>query len=111
VRRIKRSFLIDSTSIKPATPEMREKYKTNCETNLGCFRENILNYLRKRSDINSEKILMTRLLPVTEYGVPVEIYCFANTIVWKDYEAIQSEITEHICVTLSEFDLVLYQRK
>jgi len=111
VRRIKRPFLIDSTSIKQATPEMREKYKTNCETNLGCFRENIVNYLRKRNDINSEKILMTRLLPVTEYGVPVEIYCFANTIVWKDFEAIQSEITEHICVTLSEFELTLYQRK
>jgi len=111
VRRIKRSFLIDSTSIKPATPEMREKYKANCETNLGCFRENILNYLRKRSDINKEKILMTRLLPVTEYGVPVEIYCFANTIVWKEFEAIQSEVTEHICVALPEFDLVLYQRK
>ena len=111
VRRIKRSFLIDSTSIKAATPEMREKFNTHCETNLGCFRENIVNYLRERKDINSEKILMTRLLPVTEFGVPVEIYCFANTIVWKDYEAIQSEITEHVCVSLSDFGLTLYQRK
>ena len=111
VRRIKRSFLIDSTSIKTATPEMREKYKTHCETNLGCFRENIVKYLRERKDINHNKILMTRLLPVTEFGVPVELYCFANTIVWTDYEAIQSEITEHVCVSLSDFGLTLYQRK
>jgi miniconductance mechanosensitive channel len=111
VRRIKRSFLIDSTSIKAATPEMHEKFNTLCETNLGCFREDIVKYLSKRKDINTKKILMTRLLPVTEFGVPVEIYCFANTIVWKDYEAIQSEITEHVCVSLSEFGLTLYQRK
>ena len=111
VRRIKRSFLIDTTSIKTATPEMREKFGTHSETNLGCFRENIVKYLRERSDINAEKILMTRLLPVTEFGVPVEIYCFANTIVWKDYEAIQSDIIEHVCVSLSDFELTLYQRK
>jgi len=111
VRRIKRSFLIDSTSIKAVTPEIREKFNTHSETNLGCFRENIVKYLRERKDIDSEKILMTRLLPVTEFGVPVEIYCFANTIVWKDYEAIQSEITEHVCVSLSDFGLTLYQRK
>jgi len=90
---------------------MLEKYGTHSETNLGCFRENIVKYLRGRKDINTNKILMTRLLPVTEYGVPVELYCFANTIVWTDYEAIQSEIVEHVCIMLSEFDLVLYQRK
>jgi miniconductance mechanosensitive channel len=111
VRRIKRSFLIDSTTIKPATPEMHQKFDTHSETNIGCFRESIVKYLRARNDINNDKILMTRLLPVTEFGVPVELYCFANTIIWKDYEAIQSEIMEHVCVALSEFELLLYQRK
>jgi miniconductance mechanosensitive channel len=111
VRRIKRSFLIDSTTIKPATSEMHQKFDTQSETNLGCFRENIVKYLRERSDINNEKILMTRLLPATEFGVPVELYCFANTIIWEDFEAIQSEIMEHVCVALSEFNLLLYQRK
>jgi len=111
VRRIKRSFLIDSTSIKATTPEICKKFNTHSETNLGCFRENIVNYLMERGDINTHKIIMTRLLPATEFGIPVEIYCFANTIIWKEYERIQSSIMEHICVTLSEFDLLLYQRK
>ena len=111
VRRIKRSFLIDSSSIRKASTEMQSKYNTAQETNLGCFRENIVKYLKERSDINTKKIVMTRLLPATEFGIPVEIYCFANTIVWKEFEAIQSEIMEHVCVSLSEFELVLYQRK
>jgi len=111
VRRIKRSFLIDTTSIKKATPEMQHNINQNCETNLCCFRENIVNYLKERPDINKENIIMTRLLPITEFGVPVELYCFANTIVWTEFEEIQARIMEHVCVTLSEFELQLYQRK
>ena len=111
VRRIKRSFLIDSTSIKRATPEMQHNINNNCETNLCCFRENIVKYLKERPDINKGKIIMTRLLPITEFGVPVELYCFANTIVWTEFEEIQAKIMEHVCVTLSEFELQLYQRK
>jgi len=55
--------------------------------------------------------LMIRLLPVNEYGIPVEMYCFAKTIVWIDYERIQTEIMEHILVALPNFELVHYQRK
>ena len=90
---------------------MQEKYGTTQETNLGCFREELANYLNKREDINNEKTLMVRLLTPNEFGVPVEIYCFTKTIVWEEYERIQSEIMEHIFITLPKFDLVYYQRK
>ncbi|MCL2245533.1 MAG: mechanosensitive ion channel family protein [Lentimicrobiaceae bacterium] len=111
VRRIKRSFFIDSSSIKKATPEMHAKISTPKETNLGCFREYLVSYLRKRKDISSDKVLMVRLLPVNEYGIPVELYCFAKTIVWLEYERIQAEVMEHILIALPEFELVHYQRK
>lgn len=112
VRRIKRSFFIDSTSIKPATPEMNAKCNTHQSTNLGCFREYLIDYLKKRGDICvHNQTLMIRLLPVNEYGIPVEMYCFAKTIVWIDYERIQTEIMEHILVALPNFELVHYQRK
>jgi miniconductance mechanosensitive channel len=111
VRRIKRSFYIDSKSIKKATAAMHATCKTNHETNLGCFREYMLNYLRKREDISTKNTLMVRLLQPNEYGIPLEIYCFAKTVVWVDYERIQTEITEHILVALNEFNLIYYQRK
>jgi len=111
LRRIKRSFYVVYTGIKEATPEMHEKYSTRHETNLGCFREYFMNYLSKREDISSEKPIMVRLLPASEYGVPVEIYCFVKNIVWTEFEAIQAEIIEHIFIALPLFDLEHYQRK
>jgi len=111
VRRIKRSFFIDSLSIKKATPEMLEKIGTPQETNLGCFREYLVNYLKNRGDISTAKVLMVRLLPTSEYGVPVELYCFAKTTVWVEYERIQAEVIEHILIALPQFDLKHYQRK
>jgi miniconductance mechanosensitive channel len=111
VRRIKRSFFIDTTSITKATAAMHVNCKTHHETNLACFREYLVNYLSKREDICSQQTLMVRLLPASEYGVPVEFYCFAKTIEWVKYEAIQTDIMEHIFVTLPQFELVHYQRK
>jgi miniconductance mechanosensitive channel len=111
VRRIKRSFFIDSASIKPATPEMLTKIKKPQETNLGCFREYLVNYLSNRNDISTDKTHMVRLLPTNEFGVPVELYCFAKTIVWLEYEKIQAEIMEHILIALPQFELIHYQRK
>ena len=111
VRRIKRAFFIDTTSIKKATTAMHENCKANHETNLACFREYLVNYLRNRGDICTKQILMVRLLSANEYGVPVEFYCFAKTIEWVDYETIQTDIMEHILLTLPQFELVHYQRK
>jgi len=111
VRRIKRSFFIDSSSIKKATPEMLERISATQETNLGCFREYLANYLRKRGDISTDKVLMVRLLPASEYGVPVELYCFAKTTAWVEYERIQAEVIEHILIALPKFELIHYQRK
>jgi miniconductance mechanosensitive channel len=111
VRRIKRSFFIDSSSICKATPEMHTKFNVSHETNLGCFREYLVKYLRNRGDVNTDKTLMVRLLPTNEFGVPVELYCFARTVVWLEYERIQSEIMEHIFIALAQFELLHYQRK
>jgi len=111
VRRIKRSFFIDSSSIKKSTPEMQEKASSQHETNLACFREYLVKYLNNRGDISTNKIIMVRLLPTNEYGVPVELYCFAKTIVWLEYEKIQAEVMEHILIALPQFELLHYQRK
>ncbi|MCL1851316.1 MAG: mechanosensitive ion channel family protein [Bacteroidetes bacterium] len=111
VRRIKRSFFIDSSSIAKPTPEMLSKINLPQETNLGCFREYLAEYLKNRGDISTDSTLLIRLLPTNEFGVPVELYCFAKTIEWLDYEKIQAEVMEHVLVALPQFNLVHYQRK
>ena len=111
VRRIKRSFLIETTSIKAATPEMQAQTGNQHETNLACFRTYLEDYLSKRKDISNSSTMMVRLLPASEYGVPFEIYCFAKTTVWTEYEKIQAQVVEHIFIALPKFGLTPYQRK
>jgi len=111
VRRIKRSFLIDSSSVKLATELMHKQCGATHETNLGCFREYLIQYLKDRGDISTDQTMMIRLLHPNEFGIPLEIYCFAKTIAWIQYEKIQTEVSEHIFVALRKFELMHYQRK
>ena len=52
---------------------------------------------------------MVRQLQPTSEGLPLEIYAFTNTTVWKDYEAIQSDIFDHLIAIIPEFGLKVYQ--
>ena len=52
---------------------------------------------------------MVRLLPPADNGVPLELYCFTSITEWKGYESVKSEITEHICSSVSMFGLRIFQ--
>ena len=52
---------------------------------------------------------MVRQLQSTPQGVPVEVYCFANTTVWTKYEGIQADIFDHLYAATEYFGLTLYQ--
>lgn len=78
-------------------------------TNLGMFRAYISLYLTDNPYISKEMTIMTRLLQPTDNGVPLEIYCFSSDTVWKEFEAIKSEIIERVFSTASIFRLRLYQ--
>lgn len=78
-------------------------------TNIGTFRAYLTNYLRGNPDIHKELTCMVRLLEPTAQGLPVEIYAFASTTVWMDYENIQADILDHIYAVLPEFELRAYQ--
>ena len=45
----------------------------------------------------------------TSEGLPLEIYAFTNTTVWTDFEAIQSDIFDHLMAIVPEFGLKIYQ--
>jgi miniconductance mechanosensitive channel len=142
-RRIKRSLLVDMTTIKfcddeilsrleridlirEETLERRmaiEEYRRECATrddspldgpqitNLEIFRRYIAAYLRSRPDIyNSERTLLVRTLDPAPTGIPVEIYLFTRTTKWEEFEAIQSEISEHLLAAAPHFDLRIFQQ-
>lgn len=79
-------------------------------TNVGTFRAYVLAYLRSRSDIAQDKTLLVRQLAPSENGLPMEIYAFATSTVWDEYEGIQGDIFDHLIAILPEFDLRLFQR-
>jgi len=78
-------------------------------TNIGTFRAYVERYLRRHPGVHPGMMLMVRQLAPTSDGLPLELYCFANTIAWVEYEAIQSDIFDHLFAILPEFGLRVFQ--
>ncbi|MET3559788.1 miniconductance mechanosensitive channel [Bartonella japonica] len=78
-------------------------------TNIGTFRAYVIAYLEKHLNIAQNMTLMARQLPPTPNGLPLEIYCFTNTIIWREYEQIQSDIFDHLYSILPSFGLKIFQ--
>ena len=79
-------------------------------TNSGTFRAYCLEYLRDRSDIHKQGMtFLVRQLAPTEKGLPIEIYVFVSDVRWVHYEAIQSDIFDHLLSSLPIFGLRAFQ--
>lgn len=78
-------------------------------TNIGTFRAYVVNYLKNHPELHKDRTLMVRQLNPTEKGIPIEIYAFTKTTVWINYEAVQSDIFDHILAIVPEFDLRVFQ--
>lgn len=87
----------------------KELVNTRRITNIGTFRAYVESYLRAHPGIHQQMTLMVRQLSPTPEGLPLEIYCFTNTIAWSDYEGIQSDIFDHLLAILPEFGLRVFQ--
>lgn len=120
-RRIKRSINIDMNTVHFCTPEeiqffidkglIDKKTDTNGKTvNLAIFRNYILNYLNNHPKVNKDLMIMVRQMQPASEGMPLEIYCFSDTPDWIPYEALQSEIFEHVMAMVQEFNLRIFQR-
>ena len=138
-RRIKRSLFLDQTSVRFLTAQEvvtlrrfrvltdylgnKEKelaqwngkldegdqYNARRLTNLGTFRAYLQNYLCHHAGINQNMTLLVRQMAPTSEGLPMEIYCFTNTVAWANYEAIQADIFDHLLAILPEFGLRVFQ--
>jgi miniconductance mechanosensitive channel len=139
-RRIKRSVLLDSDTIRMmtlndinelkkidilnnylATKELSlEKQNENKKvignsrnlTNIGTFRAYIEEYLISRGDIHTEGFtFLIRQLESKGEGIPIQIYVFTKTTNWIEYENQMSDIFDHILSMASIFNLSIYQKK
>ncbi|MDR0691888.1 MAG: mechanosensitive ion channel family protein [Prevotellaceae bacterium] len=79
------------------------------QTNLGVFRAYLQRYLEHHQQLDNRFTLMARQLDPTANGIPLEIYVFTKTTEWLKYEAIQSDIFDHIIAATPYFDLRIFQ--
>ncbi|MCS6036083.1 mechanosensitive ion channel family protein [Klebsiella pneumoniae subsp. pneumoniae] len=129
-RRIMRSIAIDQHSVRFLDQEMLSSMLTirgvseplatlldgrdpggvadrwfidNGLTNLTLFRHYLMHYLAERPDIIKEMYIVARTLKPSPSGIPLEIYCFTTSTLWKDYENTQSAIFEYITAVAGQF--------
>ncbi len=79
-------------------------------TNLGTFRAYVQTYLDTHPHIHRGLTCMVRQLASGPQGIPLELYCFTDTVAWAEYETIQADIFDHLFALLPEFGLRLYQQ-
>ncbi|MBV1691340.1 mechanosensitive ion channel family protein [Novosphingobium sp. G106] len=79
-------------------------------TNIGTFRAYIEGYISDHPLLRKDMTKIVRQLSPGPEGLPIQIYCFAATVEWSRYEAIQADIFDHLLAILPQFGLQLYQR-
>ncbi len=132
-RRIKRSLIIDISSIKTVdneifaslnevkgikpfldefvmSPEYRESTGIDV-TNLMLFRNYIRWFLLKQERIRTDLNISARLLQPIESGMPLEIYAFTSETTFLKYEDFQAQLIEHIIASSRHFKIVLFQKR
>ena len=113
-RRIKRSLFIDMNTIRfcpsAAEPAPVADQAAEAPVNLRLYRQYVLDYLERHPHVKNDMMKMVRQLPSTPQGLPLEVYCFADTTEWVEYERIQDEIFDHLIAVLPRFGLRIYQQ-
>ncbi|MCR4819874.1 MAG: mechanosensitive ion channel family protein [Elusimicrobiales bacterium] len=115
IERLKKIRLLQNY-LKKKQEELREanrnadQFNITRITNLGTFRQYILEYLHENEFVSNKFTCMVRQLAPTPEGLPMEIYCFCADTRWVNYENVQSDIFDHLLAIISEFDLKVFQR-
>ncbi len=78
-------------------------------TNIGVYRKYVETYVENHSAINKDMMVMTRQLPPTTQGIPIEIYAFSSDKRWQNYEYIMADIFDHIIAAVPYFGLEVFE--
>lgn len=119
-RRIKRSLLIDASSVRVCSEEeLARLRKTGLAeaadsaepvVNLYALREYAARYIKNHPGIHPDLMQMVRMLQSTPEGIPIEVYCFTRETDWVAYERVQGAVFDHLFAVLPRFGLRAYQR-
>ena len=78
-------------------------------TNLGVFRKYIEEYLKSHPMTNDDLTMMCRQLEPTSQGIPIQIYTFSKDKEWTKYEALTSDIFDHLLSSVKYFKLECFE--
>lgn len=127
-RRMKRRFIIDTSCIHVVTDDERQRLvdclkkmgedtiavenaNANANSlNISLFRHYLRHWLMNNDEICRSPRLMVSLNEPQPEGVPLEVYVFILKTHTDQFVVVQSEIEEHILMTMPLFGLRLYQR-
>ncbi len=122
-RRVERVIYIDVNSVRFCSGAELRKLRSKgfaaepysgedegcMQVNLTLFRHYLENYLEEHEEVNRSMLYMVRQMEQTPSGLPVQLYFFIRTTVWKDFERIQADIFDHIYAVVGEFGLRIFQ--
>jgi len=104
----KRQELAEWNAASPETS--RSPVNARRLTNIGLLRAYAIAYMKQHPKLKDTGfMLMARQLAPTPQGLPLELYCFTDTTVWPEYEAIQSDVFDHMLAIVPEFGLRVFQ--
>lgn len=122
-RRLKMSINIDANTVHFCTAEEIDGYVKKGYVpadryadagfpiaNTQIYRDFMFNYMENHPDVNSDLMILVRMLQPTPEGLPVELYCFSTFPDWQPFEMFQSSMLDYAIVMAKEFGLRVFQR-
>lgn len=119
IRELKVKLYIDINSVRTITTEELEKLqgkKWAEKIDLGRPQVNLLLYrrfmtyvIRRHPLMSPHPRHMVRELPVTDRGIPVEMYFFVRCVGWEDFEELAADFHDEAVASLHRFGLRHYQ--
>lgn len=73
------------------------------ETNLGLYRAYVGQYLMNHPQVTKQQYLLVRIMQGSNAGIPLQIWCYSASTDWNEFQAIQSQIMEHINAVAADF--------
>ena len=124
-RRISIEFFLDFNSVRLCTPEMEESLKEKGlyvekgeveldveeirKVNLTLFSRYVEKFLAEQPYLRKDKFFLVRVKQPVSTGLPFEVYCFVDNVMWKHFEHTKSRVVEHIVAVMPEFGLCIFQ--
>jgi len=129
-RRFKRPFFIDFLSIRVMPDQWIDALADNPVvgalfadidayrrlhpgeklSNAALYRAYVSAYLKGNRNVNTDLSLVVHYLPLSDTGLPLEIYGFTREKGFEKHEAVVAEITEHLMIAAQAFGLRMFQR-